>query len=221
MDYVKTMPIGKGMSHWAANEGTARTSRLRPHYMLLLSLQVVLIAGCAEGPHAREELGWDRAGSVGAGEVTDELQTDNRLVLSENELFFPAEEDEKNAMPSYPPELLSRAIPSRTVCIRIAIDDRGNVSDAAPVVELPDCPETLGVEREYLESATQAVSRWKFVPAFRCVFPDAKSKDTLFENCGMERPVDARVKSIPQPISLVYRFSFIQKEGRGVVDVAR
>jgi hypothetical protein len=55
--------------------------------------------------------------------------------------------------------------------------------------------------------------QWRFDPAFRCVFPEGvRPAPGVCSGTGVEE--------IPQAVSLVYRFVFEQRDGRGNVRMA-
>jgi len=135
---------------------------------------------------------------------------DNRLVLGENESFLMPLDDMKNVHPNYPQQLLGQNLPPRTVCLRVGIDEKGAVTVVAraPVSEM--CPK--GAEPEFLAVSETAAKSWKFDPALRCVFRNAKDKERAVASCDGG-------KSIPQAVTLVYRFRFEQIDGKPTVHV--
>ncbi len=152
-----------------------------------------------------------RSGQVGFSEVNSAVVPASRLSLAENERFQPPLPDADNTPPSYPEALLARHLPPQTVCVRISIDEHGEVFDAAPIDQGPDCTVGMDVESAFFDAAAQATMQWRFEPAFRCVLPDGSTADI---GCGFEG-----TQEIPQPVSLVYRFVFEQIDGQGRVSI--
>ena len=84
-----------------------------------------MLAGCAtQAPVAKEETG-ARAGQVGMREISGKLAEASRMTLADNESFLVPVEDDANAMPAYPDELLSKALSPQAVCVRVV--DRKSV----------------------------------------------------------------------------------------------
>ncbi|BDU16913.1 hypothetical protein [Lysobacter auxotrophicus] len=135
---------------------------------------------------------------------------DNRMVLADNESFLMPLDDAKNAHPSYPQHLLGQNLPPRIVCLRVGIDEKGAVTVVAraPVSEM--CPK--GAEPEFLAASETAARTWKFDPALRCVFRNTKDKERAVASCDGG-------KSVPQAVTLVYRFRFEQTDGKPQVHV--
>jgi hypothetical protein len=188
--------------------------------LLAAPIALLLMHGCAPPrPDARAPAAW-RTGVVDAGEITDELHQDDRLALADNELFFPPLDDESNAVPAYPRALLGKDVAPRTLCMKVAIDERGKVIGASPVTQAPECPDARRIEPEFVGETERAVLAWRFLPAFRCV-SSIKDEEHMFDECADEHRNDDRVRTIRQAVSLIYRFSFTQKDGRGTVSVAQ
>ena len=132
-----------------------------------------------------------------------------RIELGENERFQPPLPLSGNPMPEYPAAMLERGLPAQTVCVLVSVDVEGNATGWHPVSEGPDCPAPGNAETVFFEAAALATSKWKFEPAFRCVF-DYKPKPK--EPCGGEDTHEE-----PQAVSVVYRFTFEQANGLGSV----
>jgi hypothetical protein len=134
----------------------------------------------------------------------------DRLVLADNESFLMPLDDMKNVHPSYPPDLLAKHLPPRTVCLRVGIDDKGAVTVVARAPASEFC--ATSAEPEFLAASETAARTWKFDPALRCVFRSAKDKERAVASCDGG-------KGIPQPVTLVYRFRFEQVDGKPQVHV--
>jgi len=134
----------------------------------------------------------------------------DRLVLADNESFLMPLDDMKNVHPSYPQDLLARHLPPRTVCLRVGIDEKGAVTVVARAPASEFC--ATSAEPEFLAVSEAAAKTWKFDPALRCVFRNVKDKELAVASC-------AGGKSIPQPVTLVYRFRFEQVDGKPQVHV--
>ena len=135
---------------------------------------------------------------------------DNRMVLADNESFLMPLDDMKNAHPSYPQTLLGQNLPPRKVCLRVGIDEKGAVTVVARAPSSEFC--TTVAEPEFLAASEAAARTWKFDPALRCVFRNAKDKERAVASCDGG-------KGIPQAVTLVYRFRFEQVDGQPKVHV--
>lgn len=132
-----------------------------------------------------------------------------RLELATNETFFMPLQEVHNDPPEYPEALLAQRLPPRILCLSLAIDEDGKVTDFFPVLAGPECETASITEEAFLLAASEAVKHWQFIPAFRCVYPNAES---VTEGCGLN---DSHEE--PQAISLVFRFRFEQVDGQGRV----
>lgn len=150
-------------------------------------------------------------GQVGYELADSAIQAGSRLQLAANESFQPPLPTADNVPPIYPDELLARRLPPQAVCLRVAIDERGQVFNTALVDLGLDCSGTHDVDSAFQDAAIAAALRWRFEPAFRCVFPEGQTPDTA---CGIDG-----TQEVPQPVSLVYRFVFEQVDGQGRVRI--
>ena len=182
----------------------------QPIFRIALLTAVALGLAACTTP-TRAPLDDPREGQVGFAEVDSAVPTETRLVLADNESYQPPLPDAGNAAPVYPADLLAQRLSPQSVCVRLAIDEHGAVADAAPVDQGPDCALGMDVESAFYAAAVEAVKRWRFEPAFRCVFPEGSGPDTA---CGFED-----TQEVPQAVSLVYRFVFEQVDGAGRVSV--
>ena len=174
----------------------------------------VMFAGCAtQAPVANDDAA-TRAGHVGMREISGTLAEASRVTLADNESFLVPVEDDANAMPAYPDELLSKALPPQAVCMRVAIGRDGTVMSSAPAVAPPECPGGDEVDAAFFASVQRAVAGWRYDPALRCVFPDAKTKDDTVGSCG-------GYTEVAEAVTLTYRFVFEQRDGRGSVRMGR
>lgn len=171
----------------------------------------LLLAGCASGP-SKVTSDDARAGRVGMRDISH-VAAGERLVLADNETFLVPLENDSNPLPVYPEALLSRRLPPQSLCLRVSIDEQGAVMAAVPFEQLPDCAETGSVDVSFYEVAIRSVEQWRYEPALRCVFPDAKIKEATYGSCG-------GYAEAPQAISLTYRFMFEQEDGRGKVRIS-
>ncbi len=171
-----------------------------------LGWTAAMICGYAAFTHAQTAATAASAPAPVAGTATP----DNRLVLAENESFLMPLDDMKNVHPSYPPTLLDRRLPPRTVCLRVGIDEKGAVTVVARAPASEFC--ATSAEPEFLAVSETAARTWKFDPALRCVFRNAQDKERAVASCDGG-------KGIPQPVTLVYRFRFEQIDGKPQVHV--
>ncbi len=134
----------------------------------------------------------------------------DRMVLADNESFLMPLDDMKNAHPSYPQNLLGQHLPPRTVCLRVGIDEKGAVTVVAKAPASGFC--ATDAEPDFVVASETAARTWKFDPALRCVFRNAKDKERVTASCDGG-------KSIPQAVTLTYRFRFEQVDGKPKVHV--
>ena len=81
-----------------------------------------MLTGCAtQAPVANDDAA-TRAGQVGMREISGTLAEASRVTLADNESFLVPVEDDANALPAYPGELLSKALPPQAVCMHFAVD---------------------------------------------------------------------------------------------------
>jgi len=173
----------------------------------------MLLAGCAtHSPVANDDAA--RAGQVGMREISGMIAQPSRVTLAPNESFLVPVEDDANAMPAYPDVLLSRALPPQAVCMSVAVDRDGTVMSSAPAVAPPACPGTDAVDPAFFATVQRTLEHWRYDPALRCVFPDARTKDETVGSCG-------GYTEIPEAVTLTYRFVFEQNDGRGSVRMGR
>ena len=177
------------------------------HLLILLALCgcVSLVAPVETGFRAK-------GGQVGMNDISDELVSNQRMVLASNESFIPPLDDDSNAPPGYPAALLGQSLDARVVCLQIAVAADGTVSASHPVEHPPRCPRVGELDPQMLASASNAVAGWRFEPGLRCIFPDIETKQTTYGSCGES-------KSVAEPVSLTYRFIFEQKDGKGHVHI--
>jgi len=136
--------------------------------------------------------------------------TGDRLVLADNESFLMPLDDMKNTHPDYPQSLLARQLPPRTVCLRVGINEKGAVTVVAKAPASEYC--VNDAEPEFLAVSETAAKTWKFDPALRCVFRNAKDKQLAGTSCSGG-------KSVPEAVTLLYRIRFEQVDGQPKVHV--
>lgn len=181
---------------------------MRHRYWILCT---ALLAGCAtQPPVAKEDP--SRSGQVGMNEISALIPQPSRMELAENESFLMPIEDDANPMPAYPEALLSQRLPLQVVCVRVAVDRDGGVLSSTPAVAPPNCPAPS--DPAFFDTVRGAVAGWRYDPALRCVFPDAKTKDDTEGSCG-------GYTEIREAVTLTYRFMFEQKDGRASVRMGR
>jgi hypothetical protein len=171
-----------------------------------LGCAVAVFCGFAALSHAQTAA---TATAAPAPAAATAAKTD-RLVLADNESFLMPLDDIKNVHPSYPPDLLAKQLPPRTVCLRVGIDEKGAVTVVARAPASEFC--ATSAEPEFLAVSETAARTWKFDPALRCVFRSAKDKERAVASCDGG-------KGIPQSVTLVYRFRFEQVNGKPQVHV--
>src|SRR5688572_1252669 len=176
------------------------------------ALAALLASGCATAPPTANSEAASPSGQVGMRDISAVIAPTTRMQLAENESFLMPLDDSANATPAYPDALLAQRLPAQIVCMRVSVDRDGAVTSSAPMVKMPECPGPEQVDAAFFGAAAKAVAGWRFDPALRCVFPDAKTKENTIASCG-------GFQAIPEAVSLTYRFVFEQKDGRGSVRV--
>ncbi|HEY0506404.1 MAG TPA: hypothetical protein VGD42_23235 [Lysobacter sp.] len=177
-------------------------------------LWLCLLAGCATQPRLADADTAARSGQVGMRDISGAIAQPSRVALADNESFLVPIEDDANASPVYPDALLARQLPPQAVCLRVGIDRDGTVLSSVPVMQAPECPAPGEVDAAFFDAVSRVVAAWRYDPALRCIFPDAKTKDDTVGSCG-------GYTEVPEAVSLTYRFVFEQKDGRGVVRMAK
>ena len=173
---------------------------------MTLGCTAAVACGCVALAHAQTVAASMPAPIPVAGTATQ----GDRLVLADNESFLMPLDDMKNAHPSYPLNLLGLNLPTRTVCLRVGIDEKGAVTGVAKAPTSEFCP--AGAEPEFLAASETAARTWKFDPALRCVFRNVKDKQRAVASCDGG-------KGIPEAVTLVYRLRFEQVDGKPKVHV--
>lgn len=174
-------------------------------------LCAALLGGCAtQSAVVNDQVA--RAGQVSMNEISGMIPLAARMELADNESFLMPLEDDANPLPVYPAALLSQELAPQAVCVRVGVGGEGSVLSSAPAIAPPNCPEPA--DPAFFDAVRSAVAGWRYEPALRCVFPDAKTKDDTVGSCG-------GYTEIPEAVTLTYRFVFEQKDGRGSVQLAR
>lgn len=171
----------------------------------MAAIAALSVAACASTPTPRED---PRSGAVGVRSIDKLMPSDDRMQLADNETFQMPLAEAGNPVPVYPAELLAQRLAPQTVCLRVAIGADGRVMDSQPIDDAQaGC--AIGSDPRFVEAARAAAARWRFDPAFRCVYPGAKPDE---QGCvtGKEEPV---------AVSLAFSFVFEQKDGKGSVRV--
>lgn len=188
-------------------------SGMRSARTLVITAAIAGLGACATTrPAAVEPAPPIRDGRVGAEDITGASPSQARLVLAANEAFHPPLDEPSNVLPSYPEALLAQQLPPQAVCLQVSIGADGNVMFSRPVRDRPGCE--AAVDAAFDAAAAQAVSGWRFDPAFKCVFADEATKLRDGPGC-------ADTLMVKQAVSLVYRFEFEQHDARGSVRIGR
>ena len=164
------------------------------------------LAACASAP--RQVAMPAPTGAVGVRSIDKRLVAAERLALAANETFQMPLAEAGNAAPEYPQALLAQRLPPQTVCLSVAIGADGAVAGSRALAAGEGCPAQTPADPRLFDAARAAVARWRFDPAFRCVYPGAKPADEQGCVSGREEAV---------AVSLAYSFVFEQKDGRGTV----
>lgn len=170
---------------------------------------VVILSACASTPPHSAAQDDPHTGAVGVRSIDKLLTAPERMQLADNETFQMPLAERDNIAPAYPNELLAQRLAPQTVCLNVAIGADGLVSGSRQVGVAQGCPASTVAAPQFVEAAKAAVLRWRFDPAFRCVYPGAKPQE---EGCvtGKEEAV---------AVSLAFSFVFEQKDGKGTVRV--
>jgi hypothetical protein len=167
----------------------------------LLVLASALLAACSSAPQRT---------AVEAQRVAPNASAGERAVVAPNERLNPPIPDSANGLPAYPADLLPLRLPPRAVCLRLTIDEHGAVTDAQVGVWAEHCPPPDSIEAPFADSAIGAASKWRFEPAFRCVFPTSETAPS--SGC-----IGDGVREVPLAVRQVYRLVFEQFDGQGRV----
>lgn len=175
----------------------------------MLSVGVMMLSACASTPPRSATQDDPHTGAVGVRSIDKLLTAPERMQLGDNETFQMPLAERDNAAPAYPRELLAQRLAPQTVCLNVAIGADGRVSGSRPVGVEQGCPASTAADAQFVQAAQAAVLRWRFDPAFRCVYPGAKPQE---EGC-----VTGREEAVA--VSLAFSFVFEQKDGKGTVRV--
>jgi len=168
---------------------------------MALGLTAAMLCGTTAWAHAQTAATTTSAGAANQG---------NRMVLADNESFLMPLDDMKNAHPSYPQDLLGKQLPPRTVCLMVGINEKGAVTVVAKAPPSEFC--ATDAEPQFLAASETVAKTWKFDPALRCVFRNVQDKERAVASCSGG-------KSVPQAVTLTYRFRFEQVDGKPNVHV--
>jgi hypothetical protein len=141
--------------------------------------------------------------------------SDGTLQLTDKQTFLLPIDEPGNRLPEYPAEVLAQQqVPSRAICMRVDVDEKGGVSYAGPLVREPECPAVTELSKQFVDVSTAALSTWRFEPAIVCTFRTKAAKEAAGMSCqgGREKP---------QATSLTFRLLFDQVDGKGVVRLQR
>jgi len=177
-----------------------------PHFAA--AVLALLVCACAGAPPSQPAA--PPTGAVGVRSIDKRLVAAQRMQLAANETFEMPLAEAGNAAPEYPPALLAQRLPPQTVCLSVAIGADGAAGDSRVLAASEGCPTQAPAAPDFVAAARAAVARWRFDPAFRCVYPGAKPVDEQGCVTGREEAV---------AVSVAYSFVFEQKDGRGTVRV--
>ena len=161
---------------------------MRLHVALSLIALSGLLAGCASRPVPESV----REGYASDGAVSAEIVEQPgsaRYQPVPGSIYFSPLPTRENATPEYPAGLLAQQLPPITLVARIVVDATG-VVERAEVVERSH--DQLALEAAVLS----AVRMWAFIP--------------------LKRIAGSKIE--PLPFTQEYRFTFMQVNGRAVVE---
>lgn len=177
-------------------------------------LIAALLAGCT---HTRVSPvpvpAVSRTGDVGVTDISQFAAPSGRLVLADNETFFLPLPAAGNALPGYPPSLLTQRLPPQVVCLEIGVGADGEIMTASPITDAAQCPVEAAdlqaaTDPRFSDAARDALLGWRFDAAFRCEYPNDAAR--IRGDCSGGRET-------PHAVSLAYRFIFEQRGGYGSV----
>ena len=147
--------------------------------------------------------------------AAEDAAAEGALQLTDKQTFLLPIDEPGNRLPEYPVEVLTQQqVPSRAVCMRVDIDEEGEVSYTGPLVREPECPAVTALSKQFVDVSVAALSNWRFEPAVVCTFRSKDAKEAAGMSCqgGREKP---------QATSLTFRLLFNQVDGKGVVLLQR
>jgi hypothetical protein len=145
-----------------------------------------------------------------SGQVTGELiaaPASERYVAEKGAYYEQPLGSPDNALPAYPPDLLSQRLPPVSVQVRVVVDDLGKVTSITSS-EQP----SLG-QLPFVESIRSTLQGWKFTQLVKVIpgddytaLPDADGSQIFYPG-----------KATALPFHQDYRFIFSQKNGKANV----
>jgi len=114
-----------------------------------------------------------------------------------------------NALPAYPPDLLSQRLPPVSVQVRVVVDELGQVSSVTS-------SESVGPRQlPFVESVRSALQKWKFTQLVKVI--PGKDYTGLRDGDGLQTFYPGKATALP--FHQDYRFIFSQEEGKANVTV--
>lgn len=194
-DAIGPRPLNAALGARQAMEAHLKNSARCFRTIAAAALIVVLVAGCK----TRSTVGMQMVLPPMA-EVMDVPK--DKTFLMASPVMQP--------LPAYPSGVQRGA--SARVCIEFVIDENGAVASTTPLYGLPECPALQEqLDPQFIASAVEAASRWQFLAAAICTFPEGVEPT---EDCSGDEVVVTTVA-----IKIAYVFTF-QSGGR-VTAVAR
>lgn len=113
-------------------------------------------------------------------------------------------------MPKFPMKA-TRADGLYEVCVSFVVTEDGLVEQIEFPDEATQCAALAHDSTDFQEAVADALSRWSFIGAAICTFPEGVAKDDECEGEGVE------IRAVP--IKLMYVFSFEQVNGKRSITV--
>lgn len=168
--------------------------------MLALVLPVFILGGCAHPALMRKSESVTYHAFIPSGAIGFNLHSNQSITLGAGI---------KQAPPNYPAQLDATSIPKQSVCLAIAINEKGVVYMSHPLFGIAGCPvNEHAIEPAFVVAAQHAVTHWLFVPSLLCTFQRGTSANAPGNHCPM-----AGVVVTPVAISLAFVFTFTQANG--------
>jgi len=171
-----------------------------------LVVLVLVCFGCSShAPKPRRTLEAKLSGQVTGGLIAAPLS--ERYIAEKGAYYEQPIGSPDNALPAYPPDLLSQRLPPVSVQVRVVVDNLGKVTSITSS-EQPN-PGQL----PFVESVRSALQGWKFTQLVKVIpgddytaLPDGDGSQFLYPG-----------KATALPFHQDYRFIFSQKDGKANV----
>lgn len=179
----------------------ARGSLKAPSAAATAALTLLSLAACSSAPPRPPEL---RDGAVQAQQLP--AAAGDRYEHSEETRYEPPVAAADNPIPEYPPALLAKRLPQRSVRVRLIVDSDGRVGE----IQALDAP-AQAADDAFLGSVRAACAQWRFSPLIertRVPVQTADADGTLW--------TEYQERQRALPFHLDYAFRFEQVDGKAM-----